>query len=585
MSESRTASGNPRLQRSIEIKLATAERREARRAERDRIREAERAAKAAQRAALKAEKDAKRPRRRAPVETPHIPFSGRTPVGQVPVPKGSSLFSEMIAFMESLRIPEGPLIGQPWTLLPYQVETIQALCDPDVRRIIISIPRKSGKSAFAAALMLATIAGPLTRINSQVYSAARSRDQASLVFNLAVKISNLTPWLREEVKYTESRKHIKGLRYNAEYRALSADAQRAHGLSPVFVIHDELGQVNGPTDDLYDALETAFGAQEAPKSLIISTQAAEDTDLLSTLIDDAVASGDPRTKIILYAADLNADAYSEATWKLCHPAYGLFRNPTEFKEAADRAKRLPSAELSFRRYYLNQRIVGGTGFCTPAVWRANAGKVIPALFTDGRPVFGGLDLSAKQDLTALVLAAEDDEGNCHCVMRTWTPANTLIDRATRDRAPYVQWRDMGLLTVISGNSVDLDYVVQDIAQLTVDMNLSSVAYDRWRIVEFQRAMQRHDVELPLKPCGQGYRDISPRVEAVTELLLNGRIRHGGHPVLTYAASSATLTRDPAGNVKIDKSRPSCRIDPLVAMVMAIGEMRITEPAPGLPFAI
>jgi len=571
----------PRWERAAQSKLRAAERREIARAER----EAERAKVKADRAALREAERAAKPQRRTKAPAPHVPFSGRTPVGQVPLRPGATLFGEMVAYMESLRIPEGPLIGQQWKLLGYQIEALKALCDPDVRRIIISIPRKSGKSAFAAALMLATVAGPLARINSQVYSAARSRDQASLVFNLAVKISNLTPWLREEIRYTESRKVIKGLRYNVEYRALSADAQRAHGLSPVFVIHDELGQVKGQGDELYDALETAFGAQEAPKSLIISTQAAEDTDLLSTLLDDAISSGDSRTKVILYAADLNADAHSEAVWKRCHPAYGLFRNPAEFKEASDRAKRLPSAELSFRRYYLNQRIVGGTGFCTPAVWRSNAGTVVTDLFTDGRPVFGGLDLSAKQDLTALVLTTEDNEGNAHCLVRSWTPANTLIERATRDRAPYIAWRDMGLLTVITGNSVDLDYVVQDVSKMTENMNLSSVAYDRWRIVEFQRAMQRHGLELPLKPVGQGYRDMSPRIEAVTELLLNERVRHGGHPVLTYAASSATLTRDPAGNVKVDKSRPSCRIDPLVAMIMAVGEMRISEPDAGLPFVI
>jgi phage terminase large subunit-like protein len=575
--ESRNVS---RWERAARAKIATAERRELRKAER----EAERAKLKAERAAMREAERAAKPRHRVK-EKVHVPFSGQTPVGQVPLRPGATLFGEMIEFMQSLRVPEGPLIGQPWRLLPYQIDAINALCDYKIRRIIISIPRKSGKSAFAAALMLATVAGPLARINSQVYSAARSRDQASLIYNLAVKISNLTPWLRDEIRYTDSRKWIKGLRYNAEFRALSADASRAHGLSPVFVIHDELGQVKGPSDELYDALETAFGAHEAPKSLIISTQAAEDTDLLSTLIDDAIASADPSTRVILYAADLNADAHSEAVWKKCHPAYGVFRNPVEFKEASDRAKRLPSAELSFRRYYLNQRIVGGTGFCTPAVWRSNAGAVNTALFTDGRQVFGGLDLSAKQDLTALALTTEDDEGNAHCLIRTWTPANTLLDRAIRDRAPYVAWRDMDLLSVIPGNSVDLDHVVQDIANLTQNMNLSSVAYDRWRIVEFQRAMQRNDVELPLRPVGQGFRDMSPRLEAVTELLLNGRVRHGGHPVLTYAVSSATLTRDPAGNIKLDKSRPSCRIDPLVAMVMAVGEMRITEPEPGLPFAI
>jgi hypothetical protein len=235
------------------------------------------------------------PRLAAPREAPLAPEAFQPP-------SGLTLLRTMLDFFESLKVPEGHMMGQPWTLLPYQLEAIKALCDPNVRRVIVSMPRKGGKSAFAAALLLAAICGPLSRRNSHVYSAARSRDQASLVFTLARKIAQLTPWMANEMRFTDSRKIIRGLRYDVEYRALAADAKTAHGLSPVFVIHDELGQVRGPNDELYDAIETAFGAQVAPKSLIISTQAAEDTDLLSTLIDDAIASGDERTKVILYAA-------------------------------------------------------------------------------------------------------------------------------------------------------------------------------------------------------------------------------------------------------------------------------------------
>lgn len=487
--------------------------------------------------------------------------------------RGYTLFDEMIDFFDTLRVPEGPLLGQPWVLLPYQRDTIAALCDPTVRRVIVSIPRKGGKTAFAAALLLATICGPLARLNSQVYSAARSRDQAALVFELAVKIINVTPWMQTEVHPTHSRKFLKGLRYNIEYRALSADAKRQHGLSPVFAIHDELGQVKGPTDELYDAIETAFGAQASPKSLIISTQAAEDDDLLSTLIDDAIASGDQRTRVILYAAGRDEDPWSEATWRKCHPAFGLFRNPVEFREAAERAQRLPSAELSFRRYYLNQRIVGETGLVTPVVWRDNARPVDEALFTDGRAVYGGLDLSAKQDLTAAAFVCEDDDGDVHVLLRAWTPQATILERASRDRTPYLQWVNQGDLLTTPGASVGLDWVVADLSEATTGMNLQSLAYDRWRINEFKGACVRAGVEFPLNECGQGFRDMGPCVEALTEMLLNRKVRHGGNPVLTSAAASAVLVRDPAGNAKIDKGRVYGRVDPVIALAMSIGELR------------
>jgi phage terminase large subunit-like protein len=123
--------------------------------------------------------------------------------------------------------------------------------------------------------------------------------------------------------------------------------------------------------------------------------------------------------------------------------------------------------------------------------------------------------------------------------------------------------------------VDYAHVVADIALLVDGMNIESIAFDRWKIAEFQREMNRAELELPMRPCGQGYRDMSPCIEAATELMLNEKVRHGGHPVLTYAATSAVVVRDPAGNVKLDKSRVNCRIDPLVAFVMSIGEMRRT----------
>jgi len=489
-----------------------------------------------------------------------------------PVPPGSTLLAELLSFFRSLRVPDGPLLGEPWVVLDYQLRALEYLCDPVTRRVIISIPRKAGKTAFAAALLLATICGPLARRNSSVYSAARSRDQASLVFALAQKIINVTPWMQSEVHVTESRKMLKGLRYNVEYKALAADSKRNHGLSPVFLIHDELGQVTGETDDLYDALETAVGAQQSPKSLIISTQAADDADLLSRLIDDGIAADDPRTRVILYAADATDNPWSEKTWRKCHPAYGFFRNPVEFKEASDRAQRLPTAEMTFRRYYLNQRVSGETGIVTPNVWKANRKQPNLELFTDGRPVYAGLDLSQKQDLTSAALVCEDDDRNVHVISMSWTPSATLLARARRDKAPYMTWRDLGFLRVTPGSSVSYSHVITDFVAATAGMNVVSVGYDRWRIAEFMREMERLGIELPLKSVGQGYRDISPRIELTTELLLNEQLRHGGNPVLTSAATSCTIIRDSAGNQKLDKSREFGRIDPMVALVMAIGEM-------------
>jgi phage terminase large subunit-like protein len=163
-------------------------------------------------------------------------------------------------------------------------------------------------------LLLASIAGPAFRPNAQIYSSAQSRDQAAIVFGYAAKMVRMDEDLGRAVHVKDTVRELIGLRTGVRYKALSADATTAHGLSPALVIHDELGRVRGPRSELYDALETGMGAHQDPLSIIISTQAPTDADLLSTLIESAKASDDPTIKLFLWAADPDDDPWSPATW-------------------------------------------------------------------------------------------------------------------------------------------------------------------------------------------------------------------------------------------------------------------------------
>jgi phage terminase large subunit-like protein len=136
-------------------------------------------------------------------------------------------------------------------------------------------------------LLLLHLCGPEAKSNSQLYSAAQSREQASILFSLAAKMVRMSPDLSQYVVVRDTAKQLACGELGTLYRALSAEASTAYGLSPAFVVHDELGQVKGPRSELYEALETAAGAQSDPLSIIISTQAPTDADLLSVLISDA----------------------------------------------------------------------------------------------------------------------------------------------------------------------------------------------------------------------------------------------------------------------------------------------------------
>lgn len=473
----------------------------------------------------------------------------------------------VIAFIEKYCLaPEGEHVGKPLKLVSFQKRFIKDVYDNKhgTRRAYLSIARKNGKTALIAGILLAHLVGPEAQLNSQIVSGAMSRDQAALVFNLAAKMIQLSPELSGIVRIVPSGRRLIGLPLNVEYRALAADGTTAHGLSPILAIIDEAGQVRGPQSDFVDAITTAQGAHKAPLLMVISTQAANDSDLLSVWLDDAESSKDKRIVSHVYAAKPDADVMDEEAWKAANPALGIFRSLDDVIEQAKQAERMPSSENTFRNLILNQRVSTVTPFISPDVWKANGGKVIDFGNT---PVYAGLDLSGRTDLTALVIIGKI-AGIWHVVPYFWTPEQGLHDRAKRDRAPYDVWVRQGYLRTTPGATVDYEFVAQDMAAILSDMNIQAVAYDRWRMAILQKELDAIGVNLPMTPCGQGFKDMSPAVDAVESELLNSRIAHGNHPVLTMCAVNSVISRDAAGNRKLDKHRATGRIDGMVSLAMA-----------------
>ena len=474
----------------------------------------------------------------------------------------------VIRFVETYCVtPDGAHVGRPLVLAEFQKDFIRAVYDnpAGTRRAYLSIARKNGKSGLIAGLLLAHLVGPEAKLNAQIVSGAMSRDQAALVFNLAAKMVQLSPRLSSLVRIVPSGKRLIGLPLNTEYRALAAEGKTAHGLSPVLAILDETGQVRGPQSDFIDAITTAQGAHADPLLIVISTQAAQSSDLLSIWLDDAARSNDPRIVSHVYAAPEGADLMDESAWRAANPALGLFRSEDDLREQMTQAKRMPSMENSARNLLLNQRVSTEAPFVSPDVWQACAGAVRPF---DG-PVFGGLDLSMRTDLTAFVLVGRMD-GVWHVQTHVWTPEKGLTDRARRDRAPYDVWARQGHLKTTPGATVDYGFVAADIARITAGLEVQGIAYDRWRIDLLRQEFEKIGADLPLVEWGQGFKDMAPALDALEAELLNGRIAHGGHPVLSMCAANATTVKDPTGARKLDKSRATGRIDGLQAMAQAFG---------------
>ena len=478
---------------------------------------------------------------------------------------------QVVKFIEdNLRIPEGKFVGKPVKLTAHQKTWLRQIYDDDTRTFILSMGRKNAKTAFAAMLLLAHLCGPMAKANSELFSAAQSRDQAGLLFGLAAKMVRMSPTLEPFVQIRDTAKQLACPEKGTLYRALSAEVPTAFGLSPAFIVHDELGQVRGPRSNLYEALETASAAQEEPLSIVISTQAPNDSDLLSLLIDDAQTGADPRVKCVLYSAPLELDAFSEEAIRAANPHYDNFMNQEEVQRQAADAKRMPSREASYRNLILNQRVESRNPFISRDVWLDNG--ALPVGKLEGR-VYGGLDLSSVADLSALVLISKQGEAwDVHPTF--WLPEEGLREKARLDRVPYDLWQQMGQLQTTPGKSIEYEFIAEHLRGVFDRCDVKAMAFDRWNFKNLKPWLERAgftEAELArFVEFGQGYQSMSPAIRELESLLLAKKLRHGAHPVLTMCAANATIATDPAENRKFVKSKSTGRIDGMVALAMAVG---------------
>jgi phage terminase large subunit-like protein len=482
---------------------------------------------------------------------------------------------EVVNFIEKyLRIPDGPYAGQPLILAPWMKREIRTIYDSSVgcRRHIISTARKNSKTTLCGALPLNHLCGPSARNrrNSRLYSSAQSRDQAGLVFDAARRMVLLNDDLRQIISIKEASKTLRYDELGIEYKALSSESNTAQGLNPTFHVCDELGQVDGPNSALFEALELATGAQPDPLTVCISTQSASDADLFSTLIDDGLAGHDPHYTVSLYSALKNCALDDENAIRAANPSYDLFMNREEILAAARAAQRLPAREAAFRRYTLNQRIEEANPFVSSSVWDACHGTVAP--LNELPVLFGGLDLSSVNDLTALCLVGRKaDKWHTHC--RFWLPEENLVEKSRADHTPFDVWARQGHLHTTPGRTIDLDFVAHELRELFRTCNIQRVAYDPWNFDYLKPSLLRAGFTDALigerfHAFPQTTKAMSPALANLERLPLDRRVVHN-NPCLSMCAGHSTVRMDAAGNRALDKKRAQHKIDGMISLTMAL----------------
>lgn len=474
----------------------------------------------------------------------------------------------VLAFLRTLPIVSGLKAGDTMELQEFQEQfvrgvygTVDDLGRRRVRLAALSVARGNGKSAMLAGLSLAHLVGPMMEPYGECYSAALDREQAGVLYKMTRAYIEATPWIAARVNIRDWHKEIIDEVSRSTWRALTSDARKAHGLAPSFWVADEVAQWR--SRELWDNLATGMGKRAQALGVTISTQAADDLHFFSEMLD---AEPNPTVYTQLHAAPKDCALDDRGAWAAANPALGVFLNEDQFADAAERAKRSPSFEPSFRLLNLNQRIAAEGRFIQQTDWEANGAPFDPAEL-EGQACYGGLDLSSTRDLTAFGLWFPTPG---KLLVWHWVPADTIEERAERDRVPYPRWADEGWIEVTPGRATDRQAIVRRLADVRQAYDVQGIAFDRWRFEDLAKLLSDEGIELPMVEFVPGIKSYAPACDAFERAVLEKRMQHNNNPLLRWQAGNVIVEPDAAGNRKPSKAKSLDRIDGIVTAIMACG---------------
>ena len=483
-----------------------------------------------------------------------------------------------VNFIESLCHTKGTWAGKPFELIDWQEQIIRDLfgiLKPNGYRqfntAYIEIPKKQGKSELAAAVALLLLCGDGEE-RAEVYGCAADRNQAKIVFDVAVDMVRLCPALAKRVKILESQKTLKYLPTNSTYQVLSADVANKHGFNTHGVIFDELH--TQPNRKLFDVMTKGSGDARMQPLYFLITTAGNDTQSIcyethqkaKDILDGR--KNDATFYPVIYGADESEDWTDPKVWMKANPSLGITVGVDKVKAACDSAKQNPGEENSFRQLRLNQWVKQAVRWMPMEKWDACSFQVDPENL-EGRICYGGLDLSSTTDITAFVLVfpPTDEEDKYSILPFFWIPEDNIDLRVRRDHVPYDVWERQGYLQTTEGNVVHYGFIEQFIEKLGEKYNIRDIAFDRWGAVQMVQNLE--GMGFTVVPFGQGFKDMSPPTKELMKLTLEQNIAHGGQPVLHWMMDNIFIRTDPAGNIKPDKEKSTEKIDGAVATIMAL----------------
>ena len=486
-------------------------------------------------------------------------------------------------FPAVLRHSKGQFAGQPFHLLDWEKFVVGSIFGwkiRDIRRFrtaFVSTARKNGKSTIEAGIGIKGLVDE-DEPGAEIYSAATTRDQARIVFSEAERMRAASPALRKRI--TQTTNNLAVIDTSSWFRPLSADASKMDGLNVFIALVDEVHEHHDGS--VIEKLDTGMGARLQPLMYETTTAGVNRNSIcyqhwdFSTKVLEGLIPAETADRWFAYIATIDEedDWQDERAWRKANPSLGTLLKIEDLRAEVALAREMPSKQNSIRRLRLNQWTQQVVRWLDMDVWDAGAADFdVGAL--RGRKCYGGLDLARVNDLTSLALLFPPvmPGERWKVIWRHWCPEDDILTRSKRDRAPYDVWRDQGRLIATAGNTTDFKFVEVEIIDLARLYEIIDLAFDRTFAGEIVRNLT--DEGLNMVEFGQGFLSMGPPSSELSRKLLARELQHGDDKVATWCASNVTIRTDPAGNIKPDKERSTERIDPIVALVMAIGRSMTT----------
>jgi phage terminase large subunit-like protein len=480
----------------------------------------------------------------------------------------------VVFFEKGLRHFKGKWAGEPFILQDWQKQIVRDVfgwkrTSDDTRRyrnVYIEIPRKAGKSTFAAGIALYTLFCD-REPGAEIYSTATTRDQGKIVFDTAKQMVLASPMLNKRAEIFKNVIASNG----SKYEVISADGRTKDGFNSHAIICDELHQWKDR--GLWDALVTSTGAREQPLILSITTAGFDKHSICYEQHEYAqrVADGlvnDDSFYGVIFSVDHDADWKSPDAWYQAQPALGLTVAEEYYETQCSKAQQLPAYENTFKRLLLNIWTEQDVRWLPLDMWDQNGAAPVDIKSLEGRTCYAGLDLATISDVAAFVMIFKNDDDSYDVVPHFWVPKDTAYIREQKGEALYDTWGRQGYITHTEGNVIDFDRIRQDIIALSERFHIKEIAIDRWAAQQLLNQLSGDG--LTMTPFAQGFKTFNEPSKELERLVLSEKLHHGNNPVLRWMAGNVSVEFDAMTNIKPSKKKSTEKIDGIVALIMALG---------------